>query len=241
MDNDIVQQVRAIASELGARGTQPGFVAGGTKERVAKLNSELVALFNVEQDVSTFKRRAYKKDPVTGKNVQDAHKDPETGKVTYWDALFETDEVMIDRQATAKGNILRAMIQHLMAAGFGTRSHSPDEHESRILAAVKALPELAAQLELKPVPEVTTNEWVRRRSDLGETVEDQMAVLYKNDTRMADRKSPEIAEILGCTPQAIRKEDNKVWKFFQEEKGRRKTLLSQKIRPTKRESDDDDD
>ena len=84
------------------------------------------------------------------------------------------------------------------------------------------------------------NEWVRRREESGETVEDQMTAMFKKDTRIADLTSPEIAEILGCTSQAIRKSGGKIWKMFQEEKGRRKELLSQKIRPLRTESNDDD-
>jgi|GEM_PF-5657495 len=85
-----------------------------------------------------------------------------------------------------------------------------------------------------------TNEWITRRHSLGETVEQQMMVLYKKDKRTAELKSPEIAEILGCKAQAVRKKGNAVWKMFQEEKGRREQLLSQKLRRTNSKSDDDD-
>jgi len=67
-------------------------------------------------------------------------------------ALFNTELEVTDtgqRLPTSKGVILRAMIQHLVAAAFGARSHSPMERENRILAAAKALPGLCDKLELK--------------------------------------------------------------------------------------------
>lgn len=69
------------------------------------------------------------------------------------------------------------------------------------------------------------NEWVHRRETLNETVEDQMMVLYKKDPRTAAMFSPEIAQILDCSEQAVRKSDNKVWQMFKAEKEAAKKKL----------------
>jgi len=76
----------------------------------------------------------------------------------------------------------------------------------------------------------SVNEWKRRRDEFGESVEDQMATMYKDDGRVVDRTSEEIAEILDCSESAVRKRDNAVWKMYQQEKGRREALLKQKGR-----------
>ena len=70
----------------------------------------------------------------------------------------------------------------------------------------------------KATPVGAENEWVIRRDTLNETVEDQMMVLFKKDSRTAAMYSPEIAQILGCSEQMVRKRDNKVWQMFKAEK-----------------------
>jgi hypothetical protein len=70
-----------------------------------------------------------------------------------------------------------------------------------------------------------SNEWVHRRETLNETVEDQMMVLFKKDQRTAAMFSPEIAQILDCSEQAVRKSDNKVWQMFKAEKEAAKKKL----------------
>ncbi len=71
---------------------------------------------------------------------------------------------------------------------------------------------------IKTSPADASNEWIHRRETLNETVEDQMMVLYKKDPRTAAMYSPEIAAILGCSEQSVRKKDNKVWQMFKAEK-----------------------
>ena len=84
------------------------------------------------------------------------------------------------------------------------------------------------------------NEWVRRRKELKETVEDQMMVLYKKDKRRTvAMESPEIAQILGCSEQAVRKKSNKVWQMLQAENEANMQRLTR--RHTSDKTDDIDD
>jgi len=154
-------------------------------------------------------------------------------------ALFNTELEVTEtgqRLPTSKGVILKSMIQHVVAAGFGARSHSQTHREERILSAAKALPELCDKLERK----TEFKEWVRRRKELKETVEDQMMVLYKKDKlRTVAMESPEIAQILECSEQAVRKTSNKIWQMFKAEKEANKQRLTR--RHTSDKTDDIDD
>lgn len=193
MNSDIVKRVQAIAVELGARGTQPGFVAGGTKERVAKLNSELVAMFNDEQDVSTTKRQKRVVDKIA--------KNPVTGNDEPVYKLVETDEVLTQRQATPKGNILRAMIQHLAVAG-GANCYSKDEHERKIVAAGIALPELCEKLQALTSLNETENKGIKtRQGRMSKDVanENLKQLLEIDPKKYMEMGQVELAEAVGCS------------------------------------------
>ena len=158
MDRGLTKRLQELAVEL-SRGTRPGFVAGGTKDRADHIRRELLEMFNTEQDVSEFKRKVRREVPGPGESVETC-KHPVTGKETYF-ALVETDEVLFDRRATAKGNVIRAILEHLVSAVWGRSSFSSDEHEAAIVKAAKAIPELCdnlQKLESKPVSEGFTKQ-----------------------------------------------------------------------------------
>jgi len=149
-------------------------------------------------------------------------------------ALFNTELEVTEtgqRLPTLKGVILKSMIQHVVAAGFGARSHSQTQREERILSAAKALPELCDKLESKPdtlVPApVGANIWKQAREQNPElTVSDQMQTLFIKDDSIVDRKnlSGVVAGILGCSDSAVRSRNNAAWKFYRTEQEKRKKL-----------------
>jgi hypothetical protein len=68
--------------------------------------------------------------------------------------LFNEEQEFIattgQRLPTAKGVILKSMIQHLVAAVWGRPSFSPEQKEQAIQAAAKAIPELCDKLQAMP-------------------------------------------------------------------------------------------
>lgn len=71
--------------------------------------------------------------------------------------------------------------------------------------------------------------WKSRRQELGETVEDQMATLFKKDDVVADWAAEKFAEVLECSASTVKKKENKVWKLLQQEKERRKQALQRGV------------
>jgi hypothetical protein len=71
------------------------------------------------------------------------------------------------------------------------------------------------------------NVWKQARDQNSKiTISDQMLTLYKDDDSIVDRKnlSAEVARVLACSPQAVRRSDNAAWKFYRTEQARRKKI-----------------
>lgn len=139
MDSDIVQKVRAIAAELLVRGTRPGHVDAGTKQRSEELRRKLLDLYNAEKTWHTetefFKSEEYEeKGKRCSRLIPDLDRKP----------------VRMPLPNNAKGGIYDAMIQHLLAAVWGKASFSPDEREQAIQTAAQALPKLCDRLQALP-------------------------------------------------------------------------------------------
>jgi hypothetical protein len=128
----------------------------------------------------------------------------------------------------AMENLLREHAPKLLALvpSVNFFTDSANDHSQQILDVRTLEGEVRAMLKI--VPPTVENAWVHRRESLNETVEDQMAVLYKEDPRTAAMFSSEIAEILGCSEAAVRKSDNKVWQMFKAEKEAAKKKLKRR-------------
>jgi len=163
---DLLTRIRAMAVRLSARGTRLGHVGANTKRTADELRRELVARFNAELDTHTttefFKTERYD--------------ETEDGK--YKERLIPDNErEPVSRSVpNAKGEILQALLEHLVSGAFGNPSHSPTERENRILAAAKALIELCDGLELKsdssvPSPIENANEGTTEGTKNSETAD----------------------------------------------------------------------
>lgn len=65
------------------------------------------------------------------------------------------------------------------------------------------------------------NEWKRQRKEHGATVQDQMAILWKNDDRAAEWKAKEFAAVLECSESSVKSPKNRTWRAMQEERAKR--------------------
>lgn len=118
----------------------------------------------------------------------------------------------------------------------------PEVHQKLVAALVDRRLEFLSMSQVTPKAAtlVDENEWVLRRKELNETVEDQMMVLFKKDSRTAAMYSPEIAQILGCSEQSVRKRDNRVWRMFKAEKEANMARLTRRHTPDNRGDNDDE-
>lgn len=148
-------------------------------------------------------------------------------------------------------------VQFIHRRLYGVQIRSQEFHDSRAgLIPKESLRELqdAAGLTLDQFRDSTlvevfdliesrhkkpTQDWKNRRDTLSETVEDQMLVLFKKDPRTASMTAPEIAEILKCSEQSVRKQTNKVWQMFKAEKEQNQNRLRRRHTPDTPDDMDD--
>jgi len=197
--NDLITRIRAIAVVLSSRGTRPGHVGASTKCEAGKLRQELITRFNAEGDRHTtaefFKTEVFEDN---GKRKERLIPDQDREPVTRF-------------IPNAKGEILNVIVQHLVSAAFGHPSLSKDEHEQRILAAAKALPELCDKLEWfkqmdlqsgssVPSPIESKNEGTtERRMSINVANENLKQLLETDPEKYMAMGQVELASEVGCS------------------------------------------